>query len=292
MMSIPPTYPLLLTPETFYPYLNHPNLVILDATYYLPAENKNADAEFLTAHLPNARRFDVDKIADTTALLPHMLPCTAEAFEAQLQALGVTPESWLVVYDQKGLFSAPRVWWMLATFGWHRLSILQGGLPEWLKAGFPMETGSATTAESFPKLPLGLVFNAKKVKTLDAMMQNLATPEFTVLDARSVGRFNGSAPEPRAGLKSGHIPNSRNLPFTELLTAEGFLKPKDELESLLEAVGITNPTVSVACSCGSGITACVLALALKSIGHQGAVSVYDGSWLEWGGHSTTPIAIK
>jgi thiosulfate/3-mercaptopyruvate sulfurtransferase len=289
-MPIVDFLPLLITPETLLSNLKAPNLVILDATYFLPTEHKNTDAEFITAHLPKANQFNVDKIADTTSALPHMLPLTEEGFEAHLQALGVTPESWVVIYDQKGLFSAPRVWWMLSAFGWHRVSVLQGGLPAWVNAGLPVESGHASPV-SATKQPLGLVFNPEKVKTLAAMMENITTSAFTVLDARSAGRFEGTAPEPRAGLKSGHIPDSMNLPFTALITPDGYLKPVDELKNLFKNVGIVDSDTPVACSCGSGITACVVVLALESVGHVGAVSVYDGSWLEWGGHPTTPVVL-
>jgi thiosulfate/3-mercaptopyruvate sulfurtransferase len=283
------TRPLLLTPETLLPWLASPHLVLLDASYYLPTENQCAKSVFSAAHLPKAHLFDLDNIADTTATLPHMLPLTPQAFEAHLHELGVTPESWLVVYDQKGLFSAPRVWWMLAAFGWQRVSVLQGGLPAWQKANLPIETGTTPPVKPSNQ-PLGLVYHAEKVKTLDAMMQNLSAPQFSVIDARAAGRFYGTTPEPRVGLKSGHIPHSHNLPFTNLLTTEGFLKPVAELQQLLASIGVTeDATMPVACTCGSGITACVVALALEAVGYTGTVSVYDGSWMEWGSHTTTPI---
>lgn len=276
------TLPLLLTSQQLHPYLNAPNLILLDASYYLPHEGKNADAIFAQTRLPNAKRFNIDIIADTTNPLPHMLPTTEEAFEQHLQALGVTPNSWIVVYDQKGLFSAPRAWWMLTAFGWNRVSVLQGGLPAWQAATLPLETNQPTvTHPLYATQQLGLTYQPTAVQTLMSMQNNVSTNAFAVVDARSERRFLGLDPEPRAGLRSGTIPNSTNIPFTSVLTDNGFLKPIPELQQLFQQHNIS-PQTPVACTCGSGITACIVALALASIQHPSPVSVYDGSWMEWG----------
>jgi thiosulfate/3-mercaptopyruvate sulfurtransferase len=260
-----------------------PDLCLFDATLYLPNEGRNARAEFLAAHIPGARFFDIDEIADPDTSLPHMVP-SAGRFERLVGALGVSNASFVVFYDQRGVFSAPRGWWLMGLFGHDRAAVLDGGLPKWRAEGRPLEAGAPP-----PPTPATFRagFRASRVRGLGDLRDNLASREALVLDARSAARFAATAPEPRAGLRGGHIPGAVSLPFGELMTPNGTLLAPDALRARFAAAGVdgTRPVVT---SCGSGVSAAVLALGLARAGlPQGAV--YDGSWTEWGGRDDTPI---
>jgi thiosulfate/3-mercaptopyruvate sulfurtransferase len=257
---------------------------LLDATYYLPNEAKDAAALFEAAHIPGARFFDIDKIVDATSPLPHMLP-TPEIFAAAVAALGISNNDHVVVYDQRGLFSAARLWWMFRVFGHDNVSVLDGGLPGWVEAGGAVASGTPAPAAA-GHFHAG--FRAGLVRSLDQMKANLASHAELVLDARAAGRFNGSVPEPRPGMKSGHIPGAKSLPFTELLQ-DGKMLPPAILRAKFAGLGVT-PDKKIVTSCGSGVTAAVLTLGLAVAGlPQGAL--YDGSWSEWGGRDDTPIEV-
>ncbi|HEY1858282.1 3-mercaptopyruvate sulfurtransferase [Acidocella sp.] len=257
---------------------------LLDATYYLPNEAKDAAALFQAAHLPGARFFDIDKVVDAGSPLPHMLP-TAQNFAAAVAALGVSSTDHVVVYDQRGLFSAARLWWMFRVFGHDNVSVLDGGLPGWIEAGGAVESGAPA-----PAIPGHFVagFRPELVRSLDQMKANLQNHAELVLDARAAGRFDGSVPEPRPGMRSGHIPGAKSLPFTELLQ-DGKMLPPESLRAKFAGLGVT-PDSQLVTSCGSGVTAAVLTLGLAVAGlPQGAL--YDGSWSEWGSRNDTPIEV-
>jgi thiosulfate/3-mercaptopyruvate sulfurtransferase len=264
-------------------HLGAPDLRVLDGTWHMPQLKRDARAEFAEAHVPGAAFFDIDAVADHSTTLPHMLP-TADAFAQAVGALGVGSGDRVVVYDVRGVVSAARVWWTFRVFGHDAVAVLDGGLKKWRAEGRPVESGSAApprrtfTARPRPEL----------VRDLDAMRANLTSRGAQVLDARSAGRFAGTEPEPRAGLRGGHIPGSLNLPYETLYRADGTLKPPDELAGAVGAAGVDlgRPVVT---TCGSGVTASVLALALYRLGRQD-VAVYDGSWSEWGGRTDTPVA--
>jgi thiosulfate/3-mercaptopyruvate sulfurtransferase len=272
----------LVTTDWLAKHLADPDLRVVDGTWHMPQTGRNARAEFEAAHIPGAVFFDIDAIADRTTSLPHMLP-TAEDFGAAVGALGIGNSHRVVVYDVRGVVSAARVWWTFRTFGHEAVSVLDGGLRKWQTEGRPVEHGGsaparrAFTARLHPEL----------VRDLEAMRANLAGGTTQVLDARSAGRFAGTEPEPRAGLRGGHIPGSLNLPYETLYRADGTLKPPDELRAALTAAGVDldRPVVT---SCGSGVTASVLALALYLVGRRD-VAVYDGSWSEWGARADTPV---
>jgi thiosulfate/3-mercaptopyruvate sulfurtransferase len=263
--------------------LGAPDLVIIDASWYMPNEGKNAHAEYLEEHIPGARFFDIDEIADTKSTLPHMLP-PPEKFSSRMRSMGIGDGSRIVVYDSRGLYSAARVWWTFRVMGVDDVSVLNGGLPKWKREGRPVESGpppNRTTRHFTARRNLDLVRDLSDMKTL------LRDKSAQIIDARAPERFAGKAPEPRAGLRSGHIPGSHNVPFGTLLNQDGTLKSAPELQRLFEQAGVdlNKPVVT---SCGSGITASVLALGLAEIGHR-RTSVYDGSWSEWGADQSLPI---
>ena len=266
-------------------HLRAPDLRIVDASFYFPHEGKDARAEFEAAHIPGAVFFDIDEIADTSSDLPHMVP-PPEKFSAKVRKLGLGDGARIVVYDQKGLFSAARAWWMFRLFGHEDVAVLDGGLPNWLAEGRPREDGPARVAGERH-------FTARMDNTLlrerDQVRRNLDTRRAQVVDARPTARFTGDAEEPRPGLRAGHIPGSRNLPHSALLDPDtGTMKDRDAIKALFADAGI-DPRKPVVTTCGSGLTACVLALGLHRIGARD-VAVYDGSWAEWGQPGETPVA--
>ena len=262
--------------------LGTPGLRVLDASFYLPAEARNPASLFESAHIPGARFFDLEQVADPETDLPHMVP-TAGRFERQVSALGVSPGDHVVFYDQKGLFSAARGWWMMRLFGHDRASVLDGGLPKWRAEGRAVEQGLPRPAEAGR---FRATLRAARLRGLGDMLGNLVTGREMVLDARPAGRFAGTAAEPRPGLPSGHMPGASSLPATDLLAADQTMLPPERLRARLAAAGAdgTRPVVT---SCGTGVTAAILTLGLAVAGlPEGAL--YDGSWTEWASRPETP----
>ncbi|MDJ0607853.1 MAG: 3-mercaptopyruvate sulfurtransferase [Kiloniellales bacterium] len=264
-------------------HLDAPDVRVVDASYYLPHEGLDARQEFALHHIPGAVFFDIDEIADSGTDLPHMVP-PPEKFSSRVRKLGLGDGVRIVVYDQRGMWSAPRVWWTFRYFGHHDIAVLDGGLVKWLAEGRPVEDGPARPSERHftPRVDSFLL------RDRDQMMANLKSRREQVLDARSTGRFEGSAAELWPGRRGGHIPGSLNLPFDRLLDRESqTLRPAAELRTEIEAAGVdmTKPVVT---TCGSGVTAAILALGLHVAGHRD-VALYDGSWAEWGLPGDTPV---
>ncbi len=263
--------------------LGHPDLRIVDATYHLPHLKRDARAEYAAAHIPGAVFFDIDAIADASIPLPHMLPPPAQ-FAAAVGALGIGDDTFVVAYDTYGLMSAARAWWMFRAFGYDKVAVLDGGMPKWKAEGRPVDNKPVAPApRTFtPK------FRPRVLRRKSDLIDNLKSKAEQVLDARSAGRFRGTDPEPRAGLRSGHIPGSLSLPYNTLVDPKTqTVLPADALRQRFAAahVDFNKPIVT---SCGSGVTACVLAFGLQLIGVP-HVAVYDGSWVEWGSSRDTPV---
>ncbi|HYM32040.1 MAG TPA: 3-mercaptopyruvate sulfurtransferase [Candidatus Cybelea sp.] len=263
--------------------LTAPDVRVVDASWYLPQMKRDAKAEYRAAHIPGAVYFDIDDIADTSSPLPHMLP-SPEKFSSRMRKLGLGDGSRIVTYDGSGSnLSAARAWWMFRVFGHRDVAVLDGGFLKWQAEGRPVE--------DLPPMPRERHFTARLDRTLvrdiEQMCANIESKREQVLDARSPGRFAAREPEPRAGMRGGHIPGARNLPYGDLVRSDGTLLSPNELKARIAAAGVdmSRPIVT---SCGSGLSACAVALALHLLGHR-EVAVYDGSWAEWGGRADTPI---
>ena len=257
------------------------HLVVMDATWHLPVQGKkvrDAHAEYRQAHIPGAVFADIDEISDQGTALPHMLPSTVQ-FQAQMRKLGVSDASKVVVYDSLGLFSAARMWWMLKAFGHQRVSLLDGGLPRWREEGRPLEQGASRPSKGNFEAHLQPNMVCSLAKVRDAKL---------VLDARSAPRFRGEAPEPRPGISSGHMPNAKNLPFDRLIEHHG-LRPASELREVFDELGVREGT-PVVTSCGSGVTAAIISLALAEVGHEDH-ALYDGSWAEYASRCPSEIVV-
>lgn len=263
--------------------LGAPDLVVVDASWHMPNSGRRGSKEYLEQHIPGAVHFDIDAIADHSTSLPHMLP-DAHTFAQAVGALGISEGIRIVVYDSLGLFAAPRVWWTFRAFGATDVMMLDGGLPKWIAEGRPLDEGPAQRRPAIfnPRFDHGVVADMERVA------RALETGGAQVLDARQEGRFRGEMPEPREGLPSGHMPGSLNLPHG-LLVSEGRLRSQEEIRTAMEAAGLdlSRPVIT---SCGSGVSAAILWVALETIGKT-PLALYDGSWTEWGA-SGRPIATQ
>ena len=276
----------LVSTEWLAAHLAAPDLRIFDATFYMPAEPFDAMAIFAQGHLPGARFFDLDAVADQETDLPHMVP-SAGRFERMVAAFGVSNRDRIVFYDQKGLFSAARGWWLMRLFGHTRAAVLDGGLPKWRAEGRTVQSGLPAPV---PAGTFKANLRAGRLRGLGDMMHNSVTGAELVLDARAAGRFDGTAPEPRPGLPSGHMPGAASLPASELLGPDHTMLAPDALLARFAAAGVdgTRPVVT---SCGTGVTAAILSLGMAVAGlPEGAL--YDGSWTEWAGRPETPKVVS
>jgi len=263
--------------------LDAPDLRIVDGSFYLPAQKRDPKREFDNQHIPGAVFFDIDEIADTASSLPHMLP-SPEKFSARVRKLGLGDGNKIIVYDTTPMLGATRVWWMFRLMGHKDVAVLDGGLTKWIAEDRPVTDD--------PTPPRDRHFTARQdntlVRSLDDVRALLDNKREQVVDARAANRFRGEAPEPRPGLRSGHMPGAFNLPYNELIDAKtGTMLPAAQLAKRIAASGI-DPAKKVTASCGSGVSACVVALALYLTGAPEA-AIYDGSWAEWGSRADTPI---
>ncbi len=273
----------LVTTDWLADNLDNPGVVVLDGTYHLPTAKRDAAAEYAEKHIPGAIRFDIDDICDPDDPLPHMMP-TPALFAEKVSALGISNDHRVVVYDVYGLQSAARTWWMFRVFGHDNVSVLNGGLPKW------EAENRAVTSETKPRATTDFKasFRPELVRSIDDIRRTVDDGGAQIIDVRSAGRFTAAEPEPRAGMRSGHMPGAVNLPYTDILDPafREFKSPEEITEHLKAAkIDTGGPIIT---SCGSGVTACAVSLALFLVGKED-VAVYDGSWSEWGGRQDTPI---
>ncbi len=273
--------PLFVATDWLTDHLHDADVAVIDASWYLPTMNRDGKAEYAAGHIPGALHFDIDAIADKTSPLPHMLP-TPDDFARAAGAMGISDKDHIVVYDGAGLFAAPRVWWTFRVMGASRVSILEGGAPKW-RAEHREWTDAETTKPAKRFTPH---FDASDVADLAAIKAALHGHSAQIVDARPAARFRGEAPEPRPGLASGHMPGSFNVQFPDLV-ADGHLLSAEKIKAAFEKAGVdlAKPVIT---SCGSGVSAAILAFALESIGHP-VKALYDGSWAEWGSRADCPV---
>jgi thiosulfate/3-mercaptopyruvate sulfurtransferase len=265
-------------------HLNAPDLIVLDGSWHLPTAKRDPKAEYLAEHIPGAVFFDIDDLSDEKSPLPHMLPSTTK-FSSRMKKMGIGDGMRVVVYDTHGLFSAARVWWTFRAMGHEDVAVLDGGLPKWKAEGRPLDDGLPRKRFERHFTPLQ---NMGLIRDLNDIAEIVAKKNVQIVDARPAARFEGREPEPRPGVRSGHIPGARNVPSTTVLNPDNTLKSRAELLAIFKAAGI-DPTLPVVTTCGSGVTASILSLALAVIGQTNA-AVYDGSWAEWGADGGPPIA--
>jgi thiosulfate/3-mercaptopyruvate sulfurtransferase len=265
----------LVTTQWLADHLNDPRVKVLDASFKMPGVLPLPKDDYLASHIPGAVYFDVDAVSDHSNALPHMFP-SAEQFGRDVGGLGISNGDTVVLYDSGGWVAAPRAWWMFLSFGHEDVKILNGGLKKWTAEGRPVESGNvAPKATTFKA-----TFDAKRVRTMQQMVANVQSQVEQVIDARAADRFEGRVPEPRPGLRPGHIPGSRNLPYGNLIASDGTMKPLDDLRAAFTGIGV-DLAKPIATSCGSGVSAAVLTLALYRLGIE-YPALYDGSWSEWG----------
>ncbi len=264
-------------------HMKDPDLRILDGTYFLPGIDRDARAEYAETHIPGARFFDIDEISDQRSELPHMAP-PVEKFMSRMRAMGVGDGHQVVVYDTHGLFSAARVWWLFKLMGQNDVAVLDGGLPKWVSEGRETEDMEPIIRDRH----MTVRRQAHMVKDVTQVSAASKLGDYEILDARSPARFRGEEPEPREGLRSGHIPGSKNVHYRELMNEDGTMKDPDGLRAVLDAAGVdtARPVIT---TCGSGVTAAIINLALERIGKTDH-ALYDGSWTEWGAFGTVPVA--
>jgi len=264
-------------------HIKDPDLRILDASWYLPDADRDAHAEYKAAHIPGARFFDIEEISDARSDLPHMAP-PVEKFMSRMRSMGVGDGHQIVVYDGAGLLSAARVWWLFRLMGHRDVAVLDGGLPKWQAEGRAVEDMAPIVKDRH----LTVRFQNHLVRDVTQVSQASKLGTTQIVDARAAARFRGDAPEPREGLRAGHIPGSFNVPYTDLLNMDKTMKSLDDIRAVFEQAGVdvSKPMIT---TCGSGVTAAILALALERLGNTNW-SLYDGSWAEWGMFPTVPVA--
>ena len=273
----------LVSTEWLAAHIKDPDLRIIDASWYMPDANRDAFAEYTAEHIPGARYFDIDDISDHRSELPHMAP-PVEKFMSRMRAMGIGDGHQVVVYDGSGLFSAARVWWMFRLMGKMEIAVLDGGLPKWKAEGRALSDMPTVVRDRH----MTVSRQNQMVRDVTQVARAAKLGDYTILDARGAARFKGEAVEPREGLRSGHIPTSRNVFFGDLINANGTMKTKAEIHAVMETSGadLSKPVIT---TCGSGVTAAILCLALERIGKTDH-ALYDGSWSEWGMYADLPIA--